>query len=360
MVLFFLNGILQGDVARRGARLCAQMFDYSINTSHEAPHARHSRLDRESKIEIDPLNTRITGRRIMSKSNEELPSLSQADLINAIVIGMKEAVDFVQSKVIPILQDQMKLSDRESAILGTFYRVHLLCSSQTRLNNLKDFNAVAINCRTVFELLLDLKLLSAEDCSDEDIKKFDAFPEIDKFRSAQKLLNFQTNNPGLESRTIIDNKFRQVYLSNIDKNKITKTVKMFWGVNKKGEPKWPRHWSGLSIRDRAEKLGAISVQEYLEVYWMLSINAHSGSAPYFGLSEETLESVYGTCMDKSRKMYLESLEICSKVFSLYQGMDNLFQAIEIIRNTRDKILFDKAFDRISNLDERKIKQHLKP
>ncbi len=85
----------------------------------------------------------------------------------------KEVVEFVQKEIIPVLNGQFKLSDKESCVMGTFFRMHALASSLTRLNNKLDFNAIAIIARTLFEVLIDLKLLI--DASDKEIANFQVF-----------------------------------------------------------------------------------------------------------------------------------------------------------------------------------------
>lgn len=285
----------------------------------------------------------------MSKSDVTIPNFSHDDLINAYVSGMKKAVDFVQSKIVPVLNGLIELSDRESAILGIFYRVHVLGSSQTRLNNSKDFNAVAINCRTLFELLLDLKLLSAKGSTDTDIKRFHAFPKFDRFKAAKRLSKFQTKNPGVESEVLLD-KLRQDFLSNIDEDEIESQVGSLWGVKKNGKSILPIHWSGMNIRERAEHFGAIYIQKYLEIFWWLSSYVHSGSSAYAGLSAKVLEVVYGVSLDISRKIYLESLIICSKTFFLFQAIKDFSQIVEFIRNAPKKILIDYALDTVSKTD----------
>ena len=267
---------------------------------------------------------------------------------------MREAVDLVKNKVIPILHNQIILSDREGAILGIFFRVHVLCSSQTRLTYSKDFNAVANNCRTLYELLLDLKLLSANDSTDEDIKRFYAFPEIDRFGAAEKVSGFQAKNPGVETHTFFDNKIRQSLIS--DKSRrddVIEKVRNLWGEKKGGKLNWPKHWSGFTIRDRAKKFGAISEQEYLEVFWMLSSYVHSGSGSYAGLPARTLELIYGMSIDMSRKMYLESLIICSKILSLSRYIKDFNQIVEFIRDAPDKILIKNALDKMYKSDNDK-------
>lgn len=289
---------------------------------------------------------------LMSEINSKLPDFSQRDLINAYFDGMKEAVDFVQTQVMPILKGQINLNDRETAIVGIFYRIHALGSSLTRLNKFLDFNTVAISCRTIYELLLDLKLLSADDSTAEDVKRFHAFPRVNRFCAAQRISEFQTKNPGVEAHAFFDTQIRQNFLTTLRKHSMIESqVCSLWGTTKKGKPRWPDHWSGLSIRKRAEKFGEIYEQEYLEIYGMLSWYTHAGSTSYAGFPKDTLEGIYGFSQNISRKMYIESLIIEAKTFSLFEAIEKFSQVVEFLKDAPNKILIDFALNKLDQKNQ---------
>lgn len=292
----------------------------------------------------------------MSNSNTTESAIPLNDLIKAYISGICYAVKFVQNKVVPILNGQINLSKREEAIRNTFFRIHALCSSQTRLNHPMDFNAVANNCRTIFELLLDLKLFSAGASSDENIKKFHAFSKINRFRAAKKLIDFRIDNPNVISEAFTDNEILENCISNTDESELERQVYELWGKTKKGKPNWPTHWSGMSVRDRTKEYGAVYEQEYLEIYWMLSNNVHSGSAAYEGLTNDAIEAFYRVCLDISRKMYLESLLICSAKFHFRESIKDFSKITEYIREAPTKILTRHVLNNISKLNSDKIKE----
>lgn len=215
----------------------------------------------------------------MNETDKKFLKLSQREFINAYFDGMKETVDFVQNKVTPVLKGQVDLNSSEVAIAGIFYRVHALGSSLSRLNHVLDFNASAIIRRTLYELLLDLKLLYSDDATKKYVEKFHAFPGINRFRTAQKISEFQHKNPGVETHAFFSGDARKKLLTTPgNSTKVETQVQTLWGRNKRGKLKWPNHWSGLSIRERAEKFGIIYEQEYLEIYGLLSSYTHAGSA----------------------------------------------------------------------------------
>lgn len=219
--------------------------------------------------------------------------------------------------------------------------MHGLGSSLTRLNNKVDFSAVAEITRTFFELLLDLKLLNRQESTPEDIEKFRAFPEVERFRRGDKLLEFQAKNPGIEEKACFTGEFQKKFVESPGKrDEIELKIVSLWGKTKKGTINWPDHWTGLPVRRRAELFGTIYVQKYLEIYSILSWFVHAGNASYAGLSEQSLEGIYGVSMNISRLMYIEGLLLCSYSFSLNKVIENFSPVIEFLKDAPKEILID--------------------
>jgi hypothetical protein len=277
----------------------------------------------------------------LNKSAEETSDFTQHELVSAYYDGMRKCIDFVQTQIIPVLNGQINLNQREEAVLGIFYRIHALGSSLTRLNNTIDFCAVATIARTLFELLLDLKLLTRQMSTQEDIEKFRAFSEVDRFRRADKVLEFQTKNPGIEEKSYFPGEFRMKFVEFPGKrDEIESKTVSLWGKSKNGKINWPDHWTGISVRGRAELFGSIYEQKYLEIYSILSWYVHAGNASYAGLSQPSLEWVYGVSMNISRLMYIEGLLLCSSIFSLNQAIENFSPVIEFLKDAPKEILIE--------------------
>jgi Family of unknown function (DUF5677) len=226
----------------------------------------------------------------MTNHPADIPDFTQRELVKSYYGGLCNCVDFVQTKIIPILIGQIDLSQKEEAILGIFYRTHALGSSLTRLNDKPDFSAAAIISRTMFELLLDIKILASPSLTSNELEKFRAFVEVERFRKASKLLEYQSQHPGIEKDSNFNAGFRKQFVEAPGKrDAVESLVLSLWGKNKKGKPNWPDHWTGDSVRERAKRFGPLYEQEYLELYSLLSWYVHSGNASYAGLSESTLE-----------------------------------------------------------------------
>jgi hypothetical protein len=283
----------------------------------------------------------------MNNNIPEIPDFTAHELISSYHDGLREAVDFVQSQVIGRLRGQINLAKQERAIMGIFLRIHALACSLVRLNNKVDFNAVAGIARTVFELLLDMKLLTSPNLREQDLDCFFAFSEVDRFRKARRVVELQEKHPELVDNSLLDSSKRKEFVELRVKDKsVEKKVESLWGRTPNGRLKWPDHWSGLSIRDRSTIFGPLYEQEYLEVYSLLSSYAHGGSSAYSGLTEKALESVYGISLEYARKLYIESLLVCSKVFNLREGIESFTQVLAFLQNAPKQILIEYGLKRL--------------
>lgn len=285
----------------------------------------------------------------MNENFPEIPDITPHELLSSYHGGLKEAVDFVQSKVIGVLMGQLNLSDKESAILGIFLRTHALASSLVRLNQKIDFNAVAGIARIMFELLLDIKLLSGPMNGQLDLDRFLAFPEVNRYRMANRIVDLQKKHPDLVNHSFFASDKRKEFVDAPGKaTSISAKVVSLWGNTQKGNPNWPEHWSGFSIRKRAEKFGPTYEQVYLEIYSFLSSYSHAGSEAYSGLSEETLESVYGMSLEYGRHIYIESIVICSNVFKIGKGIESFSQVVKFLEDASKIILTKHCMKKIKS------------
>jgi hypothetical protein len=287
----------------------------------------------------------------MDKNMTEIPDITTHELISSYHDGLKEAVDFVQSKIIGILDGQINLSQQEETVLGIFLRIHALACSLVRLNQKIDFNAVAVIARTLFELLLDMKLLSSPNIKQKELDRFFSFSEIDRFRKARRIVDLQNKHPELVNNSLLDSTERKEFVGQTGmKDAIELKVDSLWGRDKKGKLKWPNHWSGSTIKKIAETNGSFYEQKYLEVYSFLSSYAHGGSSAYSGLSKKDLESVYGISFEYARKMYIEALLICSDFFNFKTGIESFSQVITFLKNAPKEILTKYYLKKIENME----------
>jgi hypothetical protein len=89
--------------------------------------------------------------------------------------------DFSREIMVPVLRMLLSPSPQEIAVRDTYYKMCLLLRSALVMNNLEHFQNVASLTRSIFELWLDLKI-PAKDQTGEDVRKYNEFPEIERYR----------------------------------------------------------------------------------------------------------------------------------------------------------------------------------
>jgi len=93
------------------------------------------------------------------------------------------------------------------------------------------------------------------------------------------------------------------------------------------------------------------VLKYIDIYSFMSSYTHGGSAVYAGLSEVALESVYGNSLELSRKMYIESLLICSNVFNLQTGIKSFKPIVSFLENAPTEIMIKYGLTKIEEKEK---------
>ena len=274
----------------------------------------------------------------------DVSSLSLSKRVEAFYKGTNALRDFAETMIIPVIKGQLKLSDRELAAVGTYYRSFAWIQSLVCLNSRIHFQAVAAAARSLYELQLDLRLIVSD--SDGDlVQKFHAFVDVERYRSAKNLVDFVDANPS--SSLDIDHQRRLVEIPGKGQA-IDDLVEKHWGQTKAGTPNRPSHWSGLDRRSIAKKLGPKYEEKYVDTYSYLSWYSHSGSTGYAGLGVEALESGFGRCHSIAQESFIDSTLALSEVLPLRQGIENLFKIIEDLRLFPGKVIVE---EQIKQLDQ---------
>lgn len=167
----------------------------------------------------------------------KIDELTTHDIISSYHDSLKIANWYVNQKIIVLLKAIINPTKHESAILGSFYRVHALATSLTRLNQKVDVNAVAIIARTLFEIQLDVKYFSERTISTNDLDKYFMFPEISRYKKVKRIAELQQKNPDISDRTLLPNNVRKSFLESSDFSQdIVPKVKKIWGKTKVAKP----------------------------------------------------------------------------------------------------------------------------
>src|SRR3989304_8438376 len=186
----------------------------------------------------------------------EVGQLSVRQRVEAFYKGTDAIRHFAQDVMIPVLQGQLGLNDQERAVTGTYYRMYLWIQSLVAMNSRVHFQGAAAASRTLFELLLDGKLL-AEDADGTMTGRFHAFPEMDRFRVAKAVVEYNDSHTG---STIEDTHQRSLVNTRGKEQSVDQLSTKHWGTQR------PMHWSGLRVKARARQLGTTYEELYVESY----------------------------------------------------------------------------------------------
>jgi hypothetical protein len=243
--------------------------------------------------------TTITLDDIIQTMDEPVSDLPLKTIIDAYFDGTKHMHDFGREVMIPQLMALLGPTAQEIALRDTYFKMHLLLGSAVSMNRLDHFQSVATLTRSQFELHLDMKIIAADRTGDA-VRRYNEFPEIERYRRAEQLIAFDSAHPGQikrdlsAQRTFVSEPARQA------------RVAAAIGAKKR----YPEHWSGMNARDRARSAGQEAL--YVEVYALLSWYVHAGAAGTAGMSKDALVSVFGVCHGLIRRIFLDTIEVCAK------------------------------------------------
>ena len=253
--------------------------------------------------------------------------------------GTVEVSKFAQSVMIPLLASLIKLNDRERAIFGTYYRMYLWIRPMAGMNSRTYYQATAAAARALFELLLDMKILTT-DKTGELVEKFHAFPDVEKFRVADNLVSFCESHPDI---TIPNVAHRRTFINKPGtRQSVDQTIIKYWGIGKKGKPKRPKHWTGKNVPSRAHGLGLQYEELYFRLYPVLCWNIHSGSTSYAGFSVDGLDACFGVCHSVAQEAFLDATLICAQEMKISKVLDWLPNVIADLRQTPARVLTEKS------------------
>lgn len=236
---------------------------------------------------------------ILQTMNEPVSDLPLKTIIDAYFDGTKHMHDFSHDVMIPQLKALLRPSAQEIALRDIYFKMYLLLRSALTMNRLDHFQSVAALTRSLFELLLDIKIL-ARDKTGDAVKRYNEFPEIERYRRAEQLVVFDASNPNQIKQ---DLSAQRAFISDPERQ-----ARVTSAIGPKG--KYPDHWTGRDARARARSTGEEAL--YVEVYALLSWYVHAGAAGTAGMSRDALESVFGVCHALIRRIFLDAIAICAK------------------------------------------------
>src|SRR5205085_12307415 len=129
-----------------------------------------------------------------------------------------------------VIHTLLAISDREKCFIATYRRGSSNVATLLELKWPKDFQAINMLARALFELAVDARLINVVPKASE---KMIAFVDVDKLRCARKILKFHAAHPVTKVDTLIYSSFVASESSRIEALRVK-----LWGLKKLS------HWSG--------------------------------------------------------------------------------------------------------------------
>jgi hypothetical protein len=256
----------------------------------------------------------------MSANIPPVSDLPYKTIVDACFDGTKGMHDFSTEVMIPLCKGLLSRSQQENAVIDTYYKMTLLLRSSLALNTLDHFQTVASLTRSLFELWLDLKIL-AQDTTGDAVKRYNEFPEIEKFRAAEQMVNFSAAHPQ-SWRTDIS--AQQAFLTDSGRAQRVANAKA-----KTRSGRLPEHWTEKNVRARACSVDQEAM--YVEAYPLLSWYVHAGATGTAGMNRASLEPVFGFSHYLMQRIFLDATATCAKVtkISKLDYYDDWMRGIEL-------------------------------
>src|SRR5580658_8512412 len=115
---------------------------------------------------------------------------------------IKSLNEFDKAEVRGVIQTLIAPTQRDICFTGNYYRAVANVETILTLKNVRDFQAVAMLARALFELAVDIRLINA---IPDSVKKMITFTDVEKLRSARRIVSFKSANPSAQvDATIYD------------------------------------------------------------------------------------------------------------------------------------------------------------
>lgn len=226
--------------------------------------------------------------------------------------------EFDKTEIKGVIDTQLSPTPRENCFIGTYYRIIGNVETLLRMDKSKDFQAIAMLSRALYELAVEIKLLEV---IPDGWGKMLAFVDLDKLRLAERIVRFKTENPAVDVST-------EIYQDFITHNsvRVDGLKKLLWpgkGVL--------RHWSGLNLEERAKMVGAPFDQMYAEDYARISWYAHPGLTGVMNVPAIVFIHLCAYAFNLAAKAYKESLLCVIREFKLSKANDKIEKLLELSR-----------------------------
>ena len=230
--------------------------------------------------------------------------------------AIKSIHNFDRLEVNGVLNGILMPTPRDNCFIGTYYRTLGNVETLLRMDKAKDFQAIAMLARALFELSVEIRLLET---IPDGWSKMLAYSDYQKLRTANKIIAFKKNNPTAD----IDTGANELFVAN-NSTRVAGLLQSMWPGDKS-----PRHWTGDSLENRAIKLGSPFDQIYAVDYSRLSWYVHPGLAGVINVPAVTFIHLCAYAFHLTATAYKQTLLSVIREFKLSKANDKIEELLRL-------------------------------
>lgn len=271
----------------------------------------------------------------LQRVHDTCPDPPPALLMAGSFCALLEAIDlYTQETVHPVTSGMLNLSDRETVILGLYYRTVGFCRTAIELKSVIHQQSLTSAERSVIELYVDMELVHRSAIPNA-VAKVIAFGDWQKLKAARRMDKFFTDNPAFDRQPSKATVHRAFIAS--DEQRIMQQTAQLWGQNAK-----PEHWSGLNLVDRATKLDKDIEYLVMKDYDRRNFYVHTGLTGILNLNPENFEQLSMFALTLIGQCMLKELKILGDELKLSQAIAGYGDTLAAIQNVHTFAFADKV------------------
>jgi hypothetical protein len=224
--------------------------------------------------------------------------------------GTVALCNFANDNVLPLLLGIVRPTSFETALFGTYFRIHLWMQTLEKVNHQRDFQTALNAMRGVYELLIDMKLLHADPTQSQ---KYHDFVLVARFDAAKNYVVALEAVPGYVQPSTPEP--RRAFINDpMNQAEYARRRTLHW-TGKKAL----HHWTGLSMPERVQQFGPVENRRYREVYALLSWYVHAGSPGSVYIPEADTVTAFTWAHGFIHDYFIEATDIICQTEPLYKA-----------------------------------------
>src|SRR5579862_8321286 len=233
------------------------------------------------------------------------------DELESMYAALRNVHDLEQREFRSVIKAIFNPTLRERYVTINYHRAAFNVEMLVAIKDTKQFQAIALLTRAVFELALEVRLIY----EDKDAaRKIELFSRLELLRSARKLVDLKKSHPGARFHYETHEEFIAKYGEHIDAERDA-----IWPSQPKKAKIPIKHWTGNSVLKRANDLGDPFDQIYNVHYAELSWMTHSRVVSPLNMTKEWVTSYVGLCYAIAVDSYMQLLECLVNEFKMYNA-----------------------------------------